>query len=135
MDIKYKVILSRTVLMSGMHPIGKVFNYDSKREFQLKGPKYPHCGFLIMAATTIEENGNSEVTAFIDKYVTCSIPHKKKYPALNKLVNKVQKHRHTFTCRKKERCYMSFNATWPPSYDTGIVRGTNVSENELKRSK
>ena len=88
--------------MSGMHPIGKVFNYDSKREFQLKGPKYPHCGFLIMAATTIEENGNSEVTAFIDKYVTCSIPHKKKYPALNKLVNKVQKHRHTFTCRKKK---------------------------------
>ena len=58
MDHKYKVIFSRTVLMSGMHPIGKVFNYDSKREFQLKGPKYPHCGFHIMAATTIEENGN-----------------------------------------------------------------------------
>ena len=30
---------------------------------------------------------------------------------------------------------MSFNATWPPSYETRIVRGTNVSENELKRSK
>ena len=135
MDYKYKVIFSRTVLMSGMHPIGKVFNYDSKREFQLKGPEYPHCDFHIMAATTIDENGHSEVTVFIDKYVTCSIPNKKEYLALNKFVSKVQKHRHTFTCRKKKGVTCRFNATWPPSYETRIVRGTNVSENELKRRK
>lgn len=67
MDHKFKVVLGRTVLMSGMNPIGQILNYDSKREFQLRRPKHPCCGFYIMGAPRITENGDSEVTAFIDK--------------------------------------------------------------------
>ena len=53
--------------MSGMHPIEQILNYDNKREFQLRGAKHPRCGFYIMGAPRINENGDSEVTAFIDK--------------------------------------------------------------------
>ena len=61
--------------------------------------------------------------------------NEKEYPALKKLVNKVQQHRNTFTCRKKSSVTCRFNALWPPSDETRIVRSTNVSEEELKRSK
>ena len=59
----------------------------------------------------------------------------RKTPALNKLVNKMQQHRHTFTCRKEKGVACCFNALWPPSDETRIVRGTNFCEEKLKRSK
>ena len=114
-DYKYKVIFGRAVLVSGMHPIGPILNYDSKREFQLRGPEHPRCGFHVMGAPRIDENDDSEVIAFIDKYITCSVPNEKEYPALNKLVNKVQQHRHTFTCRKNTGVTCCFDSPWPPS--------------------
>ena len=89
MDHKYMVIFGRALLISGTHPIGQILNYDSKREFQPRGPEHPHCVFHIMGAPRIDENDDSEVTVFIDKYITCSVLNKKKYSAPNKLVNKV----------------------------------------------
>ena len=56
MDHKHKVVFDRTVSMSGMHPIGQLLNYDSKREFQLREPEHSHCGFHIMGASRIIEN-------------------------------------------------------------------------------
>ena len=88
-----------------------------------------------MSAPAIDENNESDVAAFIDIDITCSIPNEKEYPALNKLVNKVQQHRHTFTCRKKKGATCRFNVLWPPFDETQIVHGTNVSEEELKKSK
>ena len=81
------VIFGRAVLMSGTHPIGQILNYDSKRE--PRGPEHPHSVFHVMGAPRIDENDDSEVTVFIDKYITCSVLNKKKYSAPNKLVNKV----------------------------------------------
>ena len=83
------VIFGRAVLMSSTHPMEQILNYDSKREFQPRRPEHPHCVFHIMGAPRIDENDDSEVTVFIDKYITCSVLNKKKYSALNKLVNKV----------------------------------------------
>ena len=57
--------------MSGIHPIGQILNYDSKGAFQLRGTEHPHCSIHIMGASRIDENDDSEVTAFIDKYITC----------------------------------------------------------------
>ena len=71
MDHKYKVIFGRTILMNGIHHIGQILNYDSKGEFQLRGTEHPHCSIHIMVASRIDENDDSEVTAFIDKYITC----------------------------------------------------------------
>ena len=72
---------------------------------------------------------------FIYKYLPCSILNEKEYPALNKFINKVQQHRHRFTCRKKIGVTCRFNAPWPPSDETQIVHGTDVNEEELKRNK
>ena len=47
----------------------------------------------------------------------------------------MQQHRHTFTCRKEKGVACCFNALWPPSDETRIVRGTNFCEEKLKRSK
>ena len=41
-----------------------------------------------------------------------------KYPALNNLVNKVQQHGYTFTCRKKKGVTCPSNAPWPTSNET-----------------
>ena len=135
MDHKFKVVLGRTVLMSGMNPIGQILNYDSKREFQLRGREHPHCSFYIMNAPRIDEKNDSEVTTFIDKYIRCLILNEKEYPALNKLVNKVQQHRRTFICRKRKGVTCRFIAPWSPSDEIQIVCDTNVNEKELKRSK
>ena len=82
-DYNCKVIFCRAVLMNGMHPMGQSLNYNSKKEFQLRGPEHLHCGFHIMGAPRIDENDDSEFAAFIDRYITCSILNEKEYPALN----------------------------------------------------
>ena len=84
MDHKYKVMFGQTVLMSCMHPIGQILNYGSKGRVSAERPEHPHFGFHIMGAPKIDENGDSEVTAFIGKYITCSIPNEKEYLAVNK---------------------------------------------------
>ena len=98
------------MLMSGMHPIGQILNYDDRREFQQRtGLEHAHVQVHIKDAPKIDENNydhDNEVIDFIDKYITCSLPDKTQHPELFDLVNTVQRHHHTTTCRKKKgvRC-------------------------------
>lgn len=88
-----------------------------------------------MGASRTYENDDSEAAASIDKYITCSIPNEKECPALSKLANKVQQHRHTCTCIKKKVVTCRFITPWSPSDETSIVHNTNVSEEKLNRNK
>ena len=72
---------------------------------------------------------------FIDKYITCSLPDENEYAELNGLVKSVQTHHHTSTCRKKKGVTCRFNAPWPPSEKTHIVRGGDANEVKLKARK
>ena len=54
---------------------------------------------------------------FIERYIHCDIP---KDEALAQLVSKVQKHRHSATCRRNARC--RFNYPRPPSAVTLVAR-------------
>ena len=56
----------------------------------------------IADAPKIDENEDSEVSEFIDKYITRALPDATKYPEMSNLVKKVQTHHHTATCRKKK---------------------------------
>ena len=118
-----------------MHPIGQILNFDDRREFQNRGTEHIHAPIHVVDAPKIDENEDSEVVDFIDKYITCSLPDKVEHPELNSLVNKVQTHHHTTTCRKKKGVTCRFKAPWPPSEKTVIVRGeqdkdeTKLSEN------
>ncbi|XP_066913784.1 uncharacterized protein [Clytia hemisphaerica] len=127
------------MLMSGMHPIGQILNYDDRREFQHRtGLEHVHSQVHIKDAPKINERDSSkdnEVIDFIDKYITCQLPDKEKYPELYHLVNTVQKHHHTFTCRKKSGSRCRFKAPWPPCEETLIIRGKYIDKNEYRQSK
>ena len=54
---------------------------------------------------------------FIDQYVSCTIPED---ADLADLISKVQKHRHSATCRRNGHC--KFHYPRPPSPQTVIAR-------------
>ena len=127
------------VILSGMHPIGEILNYDERREFQNRGTEHIHAPIHIKDAPKIDEDDDSnddEVVDFIDKYITCSLPDKDSFPDLYELVKKLQTHRHKATCKKKKSVTCRFNAPWPPSVQTRIVRGgKDIEKDVLKKSK
>ena len=62
-------------------------------------------------------NSDQDACDFIDQYVICSIPED---VDLAQLVSKVQKHRHSATCRRNGHC--RFHYPRPPSPHTLIAR-------------
>ncbi|XP_066926766.1 uncharacterized protein [Clytia hemisphaerica] len=127
------------MLMNGMHPIGQILNYDDRREFQHRsGLEHVHAQIHIKDAPIIDEKDSSkdnQVVDFIDNYITCSLPDKNEYPKLYELVNTVQKHHHTTTCRKKSGSRCRFKAPWPPCEETRIIRGKQIDKNDYRASK
>ena len=93
------------ILYSGMHPIGQILNHDDHREFQNRGTDHIYASIHVAGAPKIDENEDYEVEEFIDRYITCSLPNAGEFPELRNLVNTLQTHHHTVTCRKK-RCQM-----------------------------
>ena len=83
------------VILSGMHPAGHILNFDDKREAL-------YALIHIADAPKIDENEESEVVRFIDKYITCALPDDRKYPELSNLVKKVKTRYHATTCGKKK---------------------------------
>ena len=95
-----------------------------------------HAPIHVVDAPKIDENNDSDVIEFIDKYITCALPDEEKYPEMNKLVRKVQTQYHATTCRKKKWVTCRFNAHWAPSMETRIVRcEENTDEMKVKSSK
>ena len=76
------------VILSGMHPIGQILNFDDRREFQNRGTEHMHVPIHIVDAPKINENEDSEVVEFIDKCITCALPGETKYPEMSNLVRK-----------------------------------------------
>ncbi|XP_066924610.1 uncharacterized protein [Clytia hemisphaerica] len=125
------------MLINGLHPIGQILNYNDRREFQHRtGLEHVHSQVHIKDAPRINDSSkDNEVIDFIDKYITCSLLDKEGYPELYELVNTVQKHHHTFTCRKNSGSRCRFKAPWPPCEETRIIRGKQIDKNEYKQSK
>ena len=89
------------VILNKMHPIGQVLNYDEQNGFQSRGPKHLHVPVHVKYAQKIDESPDSEVTEFIDRYITFAIRDKDFYPKLYKLLTTVQNHKHTLICHKE----------------------------------
>ena len=127
------------VILSGMHPIGQILNYDERREFQNRGTEHIHAPIHIVGAPILDEDNDhndNNVIDFIDKHISCSLPDKDLYPELSSLVKEVQTHHHTKSCRKKKGVTCRFNAPWPPSDKTLIIRGGNeLDKNLVTKSK
>ena len=92
-----------------MHPLGQIIDHNERREFQARGAEHPHGILHVKGAPVFDEDSDANVIKFIDKYITCSILDKEKFPKLHKLVTTVQTHGHSQTCRKKKGVKCRFN--------------------------
>ena len=126
----------KNVILSGMHPIGEILNYDDRREFQGSGVEHCHGLAHVKDAPRVDIDSDDACTAFVDKYISCSLPDKGKQPELNALVSKLQTHHHTSTCRKQKGVTCRFHAPWPPTEQTLISRAPSKNVKEtVKKSK
>ena len=105
-----------TFLKSNANPIGCVTEYVIQIEFQARGSPHAHTLFSIKDAPKIGYSDDEDVKSFIDKYVSCSLPDCDE--ELRNLVESLQVHRHSQSCRRKSGC--RFHYPKPPSPSTVI---------------
>lgn len=107
-----------TVLKSNHEPLGKVVDYFYRVEFQQRGS--PHIHMLVWIENTPHYKSHSveEVTEFIDKYVSCDRD-------VDEQLVKLQVHKHSKSCRKKEKAVCRFGFPLPPMKNTTILEPLN----------
>ena len=87
----HRLQLFMTTLIHGKSkPIGEIQDYNYRIEFQQRGS--PHCHMLLWVrdAPSISESSPSDVSTFIDKYISCTVPDNNNQ--LSSLVQTVQRH-------------------------------------------
>ena len=95
-----------------------------------------HAPIHMVDSSKNDESDDSEIVEFIGKYITCALTDATKYPEMSNLVKRVQTHHHTTACRKKKIVACRFNAPWPSSDKTRIVRcEEKINEIIVKQSK
>ena len=107
-----------TFLKSNANPIGCVTEYVIRIEFQAWGSPHAHTLFWIKDAPKLGYSNDEDVKSFIDNYVTCSLPDCDE--ELRNLVESLQVHCHSQSCRRKAGC--RFHYPKPPSPSTVISR-------------
>ena len=103
-----------TFLKSNGNPIGCVTEYVIRIEFQARGSPHAHTLFWIKDAPKIGYSDDEDVKSFIDKYVSCSLPDCDE--EVRNLVESLQVHSHSQSCRKKSG--WRFHYPKPPSPST-----------------
>ena len=106
-----------------------------RKENFIRGVKHSHCALHVKNTPKFDKDPDDEVIKIVDQYMICSLSDPDLEPELYDLVSKMLHHKHTFTCREKQGGRCSFNDPWPLSKVTIIVRGEELSREELKKSK
>jgi len=106
----------QTFLKSKAHPLGELVDYAIRIEFQARGSPHAHTILWIKDAPQLGVDSDEDVCKFVDQYISCSIPED---ADLAHLVTKLQKHRHSATCRRSGHC--RFHYPRPPSPQTIIA--------------
>ena len=117
------------VILSPAEPIGKIKDYFYRVEFQQRGSPHVHCLFWVENAPNLLNNSEKDVSEFIDRYITCSIPDESDDSKLHACVQQVQQHskKHSKSCRKGgKEC--RFNFPRPPSCKTFISSPMEVED-------
>ena len=107
-DYRWHTFL-KDVIFSPSQPIGKVVDYFYRVEFQQRGSPHIHAIFWIENSPQVDRQSDEDVVTFVDKYITCELPHDDE--ELLEIVSTVQMHsrRHSKTCRKKNTvCRFNF---------------------------
>ena len=117
----YRVqLFVKHVLRSGV--IGEIDDYLYRVEFQARGSSHIHMVIWIKEAQKYESDSDEDIANFDDKHISCSLSEDNH--DLRDLVNGLQRHVHSTTCRKKGKtCRFAFPR--PPSDNTIICRGSS----------
>ena len=59
------------MLLSSMHPIAQMLNFDDLREYQERGTEHFNASIHVADAPIIDKNTDEQVVDFIDRYITC----------------------------------------------------------------
>ena len=103
-------------LKSNSEPIGGVAEYVIRIEFQARGSPHAHTLFWIKDSPKLGYSKEEDVKEFIDRYVSCSLSESDE--ELRNLVESLQVHRHSQSCRRTTGC--RFKYPKPPSPSTLI---------------
>ena len=101
-------------------PVGELIDFFYRVEFQQRGSPHIHMLLWIKDAPKFRTNFHDDITAFIDKNVSCRPPSQAIEPELYDLVQN-QRHRHTHTCGKGKKFLCCFNFPKPPMPSTMIL--------------
>ena len=116
-DYQFNTFLKQS-LMTDVAPLGKIKDWFYRVEYQQRGSPHIHVLIWLENAPVFGVDKDEDVTAFIDKIITCRKPVNDS--KLLQLVNR-QTHRHSHTCRKKSKNVCRFNYPQPPMRSTQIL--------------
>ena len=119
-------LFPKHVILGKAQPIGSVVHFFYRIEFQQRGPQHAHGVVWIKDAPDPETDSPQTIAAFVDRYVSCELPSVALDPELHSLVNQLQRHTHTASCKKKGN-HCRFNFPRPISSET-VVSSTSPSE-------
>ena len=94
----------------------ELVGYAIRIEFQARGSPHAHTILWIKNASKLNVYTDEDVCTFIDQYVKCNIQDNKE------LVQLVQKHRHSATCRRHGKCRFHY-----PRPETVIARQSTAA--------
>ncbi len=110
------------VILSGVHPVGQILNYDIRKEMQGRGTAHYHSALHVKNAPKLDQASDEEFAAFAHKYISCTIPDPVAEPKLYELVTKRQRHYHKNTCKKNKIEDCRFGYPKPPCSKTIVAR-------------
>ena len=105
-------------LKSTARPLGEIVDYAIRIEFQARGSPHAYCVIWVKDAPKHLESADSEICAFIDKYISCKLPAED--GKLRELVLLLQQHKHSSYCKRNKTCRFDFPK--PPSPKTLITK-------------
>ncbi|XP_034567817.1 uncharacterized protein LOC117832690 isoform X2 [Notolabrus celidotus] len=130
--------LYRDLILSPAQPLGKVYDFFWRLEFQHRGSPHIHGLLWVDGAPVFEKDSDKTVCDFVSKYISARLPDPDKQPDLFKKVTEVQIHskNHSKTCFKSASSGCRFGFPKPPSRRTLITRPVDdVDSERLKAAK
>ena len=62
------------IILSGLHPVGQILNYDIRTKMQSRATAHFHSAIHVIGAPVLDVNSDTEVFRFIDKYISGEMP-------------------------------------------------------------
>ena len=115
--------------------LGKITNYCYRIEFQQRGSPHAHCVLWMDKAPKLGDSQDREIVDSIDRFVTCALPCEQSDKQLFDVVNLVQRHNHSVSCRKGSNKACRFSYPRPPSDSTVIAKPIQTDNPELAAVK